>query len=314
MSEAFDTDTGEVLPLPEYHRPLNPPIYRRSADTAELFAALAKAQGDIAAAPRVRPNAHFNAKYAGLDSVIEVSRKPLAANGLAVIQIPTNAGENGENVSITTLLSHASGQWLEATLSVKPARWDAQGMGSAITYLRRYTLMSIIGIAPEDDDGEAAVGRGSSSDGEATVGRPTATRATPAVRRDNRNQARAAYRVVQNAIDGSSTPESLREIYDTVLGEWGALYADEIDTIRNAAPDSLPVLITRVNNRLHTLTTEPQTDAFGLAPLPDQPLSGQQQLPPAADAGPSLAVGASTAGGAEDATRRRVPRTGAANE
>jgi hypothetical protein len=56
-------------------------------------------------------------------------------------------------------LAHSSGQWIESSLYVAPTRFDAQGTGSVITYLRRYALMSVAGIGPDDDDGEAAVGR-----------------------------------------------------------------------------------------------------------------------------------------------------------
>jgi hypothetical protein len=90
-----------------------------------------------------------------LEAVLDATRKGRQNNGLAVVQMPTNA--RGSNTAVTTLLGHASGQWIESTFHVAPARFDAQGAGSAVTYERRYSLMPILGIAAEDDDGEGAV-------------------------------------------------------------------------------------------------------------------------------------------------------------
>jgi hypothetical protein len=131
--------------------------YTRSDDLGELFTALAKAQGAMSSAPREGKNPHFRSRYSTLEAVVEASREPLAENGLSITQFPTNAA--ADDISVTTLLGHSSGQWLASTLRVKPLVYNAQGIGSVITYLRRYARLSILGIAPEDDDGEAAVGR-----------------------------------------------------------------------------------------------------------------------------------------------------------
>ena len=105
-----------------------------------------------------KTNPAFRSKYADLGAVWDAIREPLAGNGLAVVQqLGTDAGQ----VACTTVILHASGEWLEFAPFVVPvSKQDAQGFGSAATYCRRYSLMAAVGIAPVDDDGEGAVGRG----------------------------------------------------------------------------------------------------------------------------------------------------------
>ena len=130
---------------------------RSSEQIGEIAAALAKAQGDIENVAKDKENPHFKSRYATLAAVLDEARPKFAKHGLAILQMPVN-GE-GTNLGVVTRLTHSSGQWIESTLYVAPAKFDAQGAGSAITYLRRYSLMAIAGIAPDDDDGEAAIGR-----------------------------------------------------------------------------------------------------------------------------------------------------------
>lgn len=122
----------------------------------EIATALAKAQADIKGASKDSTNPHFKAKYADLSSIWDACRAPLSKNGIAVIQSP--ATSDGQ-VSITTLLAHSSGQWIKDSVAVTPVKADAQGIGSAVTYLRRYSLAAMVGVAPEDDDAESAQGR-----------------------------------------------------------------------------------------------------------------------------------------------------------
>lgn len=125
----------------------------QSDNTADIAAALSKAQADMTAAPFDKANPHFRNKYASLASVIDTIRAPLAANGLSYTQ--TTELRDGGLVLVTTL-RHVSGQWIASEyplpLAVKP-----QELGSALTYARRYSLSAIICIsADEDDDTEAA--------------------------------------------------------------------------------------------------------------------------------------------------------------
>ena len=125
----------------------------KSENINELGSALAKAQGAIEGALKDTANPFFKTKYADLSSVWDACRQQLTVNGLSIVQTPTEA-ENG--IGVETMLIHASGQWLSNTFTMPVSKADAQGVGSAITYARRYALAAMVGVAPEDDDGNAA--------------------------------------------------------------------------------------------------------------------------------------------------------------
>lgn len=128
-------------------------MYDISHATPDLFAALAKAQGAIENASKNAANPHFRSKYADLAEVLNTIRPEFTANGLSVIQ---STGFDGSLVHVTTVLAHSSGGYITTTASCAPAKSDAQGIGSATTYLRRYSAAAVAGIAQEDDDGNAA--------------------------------------------------------------------------------------------------------------------------------------------------------------
>lgn len=132
-------------------------MYDISHATPELFAALAKAQGAIENASKNSANPHFKSKYADLAEVLNTIRPEFTANGLSVIQ---STGFDGSLVHVTTVLAHSSGGYITTTASCAPAKSDAQGIGSATTYLRRYSAAAVAGIAQEDDDGNAAAHNG----------------------------------------------------------------------------------------------------------------------------------------------------------
>ncbi len=121
----------------------------RSTEIAELAGALAKAQGVIKAAIKDSVNPHLKNRYADLASVWDACREALSANGIAIVQDPSF---NGEIVRVVTTMLHTSGQWWESILEATPAQTTLQQIGAAITYLRRYALSSLVGIAPDDDD------------------------------------------------------------------------------------------------------------------------------------------------------------------
>jgi len=129
----------------------------RSKDLKELFTALAKAQGDFSTAGLTSENPYYKSKYADLKEVVLAARPALAKNGLAFVQ-PVIPNADGQNI-LHTILTHSSGQWIESRMRIVPPKNDVQSLGSYITYLRRYSLASLIGIvaADEDDDGEIAV-------------------------------------------------------------------------------------------------------------------------------------------------------------
>ncbi len=127
----------------------------------ELATALSKAQGKIKGAVKDAENPHFRSRYADLASVWDACREALTSNGLSVLQTPRGvATEGGWTVEMETRLLHSSGQWVSDTLTVPVGKPDAQGLGSALTYARRYALASFVGVAPEDDDGNAATASG----------------------------------------------------------------------------------------------------------------------------------------------------------
>jgi len=130
---------------------------QKSESVKELATALAKAQAAIQGATKDKTNPHFRSAYADLASVWDACREALTKNGLSVVQ--TNEPSDGQTVVVETTLLHSSGEYMTGTLVMPVAKFDPQGVGSAITYARRYALAAMVGVAPEDDDGEAAMGR-----------------------------------------------------------------------------------------------------------------------------------------------------------
>jgi hypothetical protein len=146
----------------------------KSEQINELAAALCKAQGKIKHAVKDSANPFFKSKYADLTSVWDAIRDAFQSEGLAVAQCP-RVLDNGANV-LETVLMHRSGQWMSSTVPLNPVKNDPQGIGSAITYMRRYALQAMAGVCADDDDGEAAQGRKKvNSAGEAVSKKPAWT-------------------------------------------------------------------------------------------------------------------------------------------
>lgn len=125
-----------------------------SDDIKELATAFSKAQASVEGAAKDSANPHFKNKYADLASVWSACREALTKNGLSIAQFPGELIDN--RMTMTTMLMHSSGQWMRETLSIPLSKVDAQGYGSATTYARRYALAAVVGVCPEDDDGNAA--------------------------------------------------------------------------------------------------------------------------------------------------------------
>jgi hypothetical protein len=121
--------------------------------TPELFAAISKMQGEVENATKGSVNPHFKSRYADLAEILNTIRPALSANGLAVIQFPSFSGGV---CHVLTTLTHSGGGYVSGEMSCVPAKVDAQGIGAATTYLRRYSLAAACGIAQEDDDGNEA--------------------------------------------------------------------------------------------------------------------------------------------------------------
>ena len=120
----------------------------------QIAAALVKAQKAFGPALKDKNNPAFRSKYADLGACIDAVQDALNANGIALLQ---QTREDATGVTVETVLLHESGEsWSSGPLHVPASKQDPQGYGSALTYARRYSLMAACGIAPEDDDGNAA--------------------------------------------------------------------------------------------------------------------------------------------------------------
>lgn len=132
----------------------------------ELAAALSKAQGEMQAAIKDKINPYFKSSYADLGSVWDAARPVLSKYGLCIMQTTevvsdVNGSSSGTRIIMVTTLAHTSGQWMKSYLPLNPAKNDSQGVGAALTYLRRYALSALVGVVcDDDDDGETSVGRG----------------------------------------------------------------------------------------------------------------------------------------------------------
>ena len=124
-------------------------------DRAPLAKALVSAQKAMESVKKASSNPAFKSKYADLSEVVEAVVPALNEQGVAVIQSPSF---DGDWVSISTTMLHESGAAVSSVLRLRPSKSDPQGVGSAITYARRYSLLAMTGTAPEDDDGNAASG------------------------------------------------------------------------------------------------------------------------------------------------------------
>src|SRR5574344_746312 len=123
----------------------------KSESIKELATAICHFQGAVEKIKKSEINPFFKSKYADLSSILDVIRQPLFENGLSFVQFPKGEHE------LETILMHTSGEWMSETYTMAPTKNDPQGLGSAITYQRRYALGAILGLNIDvDDDGNEA--------------------------------------------------------------------------------------------------------------------------------------------------------------
>jgi ERF superfamily len=128
----------------------------KTSESIKLIAtALLKAQQEMTFASKGATNPHFKSKYADLPSVIDAVKSPLNDAGIVFLQTPSPSDDG--RLHLTTRLIHSSGEWIEDTATCPLPKQDPQGFGSALTYLRRYSLAAICGLYQDDDDGNGAV-------------------------------------------------------------------------------------------------------------------------------------------------------------
>ena len=127
---------------------------KTSESIKHIAEALVSAQKEIKFATKDSTNPHFKSKYANINSVIEAVKAPLNNNNIAILQSLSPSDDN--KLHLTTRLLHSSGEWIEDTAVCPIQKQDPQGLGSAISYIRRYSISSLCALYADDDDGQSA--------------------------------------------------------------------------------------------------------------------------------------------------------------
>lgn len=209
----------------------------------ELYAAFIKAQAEFGSVIKDKANSHLKSHYATLASVVEAFRDALNKNGLSVLQ-PTIYKDG--MVFIVTTLIHTSGQWLRSYYPVITQRSDPQGLGSGMTYARRYSLMALMGLAPEDDDGEGA------------------TVDTPAQRRAKDREAQQPNVTVPSAMLS-------KDAQDIISFIRRAKSDDDLEDIRNSTRKIFEGLIKEEQQRIKKVLAQKTRELDAPAPAPRAP-------------------------------------------
>jgi hypothetical protein len=197
----------------------------RSPSIAAITEALIEAQAEFGPTVASAKNPHFGSTYVDLFTALEAVRAGLRKFGLLVIQT-TRIGDRPivrtdkdgrvielpETLLVTTL-SHKSGEWISGEYPLRPIRDDPQMMGSAFTYARRYCVMAMLGLAPEDEDGHAASGR----DEPARQPRERTRERAPRERRASAPEGEPERRPASKAPDAKAQPEIPR-----FFAQWAA--------------------------------------------------------------------------------------------
>ncbi len=123
-----------------------------------VLSKLMKAKQGIGTVKKDSKNPFHKSNYASLNAYIDASEEHLIENGLILVQ--AGNGSFSEPIIVATLIHPESGQWLKSYLPILNPKLDSQGLGASVTYMRRYSIATLLGLVSEDDDGETAVGRG----------------------------------------------------------------------------------------------------------------------------------------------------------
>lgn len=187
-----------------------------SESIKEIASALAKAQANLKSVAKTGRGNY--GRYAELAPALEYVLPIISAQGLSVVQMPTHL-EDG-TTGITTMLMHLSGEWIRSTFPVRMQQQTPQGQGSAITYARRYALFAVLGIAGDDDDGQAGTdGNNPETRRQASPRRPAAPSTPPAERMANEAQIKL---MLARSRDASGLTDR-QEIYDFFLDTFGKM-------------------------------------------------------------------------------------------
>ena len=128
----------------------------KSETISSLAKSLVAAQEEMSNPKKNASNPFFKSKYADLAEIINAAKPILAKNGISVVQL---SGYQDGLVTVETILLHESGEFISGIMATPPIKADAQGVGSGLTYIRRYSLAAICLLAQEDDDGNEAVAK-----------------------------------------------------------------------------------------------------------------------------------------------------------
>jgi hypothetical protein len=205
-----------------------------SSEVGEIFKSLVKAQSEFSVIPKGADNPFFKSKYAALPDVVVAATPILSRNGLAISQLVTNV--DGRD-ALTTVLLHESGQFISSTAPLHLVKNDPQAHGSAITYMRRYAYMAILGlVADEDEDGNAASfnqqqGRSNSQENSlrtavaSAAGRPSGSGKSPATEK----QTRAIWAITHKSLNWNDMQmhEAILDVIGKDVRELGELTMDE---------------------------------------------------------------------------------------
>ncbi len=170
----------------------------------ELAKALAKVQAEIGAAAKSSTNPHFRSKYADLSEVWGAWQASGPKHGLSLLQT-MKLLPDGQQALVTTLL-HESGESVTGEMLLTPTKNDMQGMGSAITYARRYCMAAMVGIVQDDDDANAASAGAPANNGHARTAAPKQ------VESPEQAKAREAGNRIKEALNLSAKPEEIDNI------------------------------------------------------------------------------------------------------
>ncbi len=209
-------------------------VISMSPTIGAIGAALAKAQLAMRPAVKDSENPHFKSKFASLASCFEAIR-PLHEQGIAVSQPTSLHGTDG--VCVSTLLIHSSGEWLRGDLYLPAAKKDPQGFGSALSFARRYCLLSTVGIATEDDDGETAqksADRNGASGGQQGPSARDGSGGLPPSRAEGVpsrkfESDKATLDALCLRIDGANVPKALGGIVDDTKAAYAAKKLNDAD-------------------------------------------------------------------------------------
>jgi hypothetical protein len=209
-----------------------------SESTGAIVPAFVRAQKNMGIAGKNSTNTDFASTYADLAAVRAVTLPALLEEGISVLQFPSC---RDSRVHLTTRLWHESGEWIESTCDTRLPRDDAQALGSAITYLRRYCLAAICGVAQADDDGAAA-----------SKNSPRERKGAPEETSVNAGPLLHEYRK-------ASTPEQLRAANAKAREHWDEFTAKQKKELADARKDASK----RVKAEPQATAEPPLDDLFG---------------------------------------------------